>query len=101
MTSVTLTLSEELKGTMMSYSWINWSDIAREESMKKLVVENVRSFENVTDIELYKKVKNILSSMSPLPKKQQKARDQELKKIEKEKGISGVNDFLLQQFGLQ
>lgn len=39
MTSITLAVSEELKSELKGLQWVNWSEIAREETMKKLIFE--------------------------------------------------------------
>lgn len=51
MTSVTLSVSEDLKGSLIMLSWVNWSDIAREEAMKKLIFENYMKTGAITDAE--------------------------------------------------
>lgn len=40
MTSITLAVSEEFKKDLKSFSWVNWSEVAREEALKKLIFEN-------------------------------------------------------------
>jgi hypothetical protein len=35
MVSVSFTISDELKTKMEKFSWINWSDVAREEAIKQ------------------------------------------------------------------
>jgi hypothetical protein len=40
MSSLTLPVTEDIKNELKSFSWINWSEIAREEAMKKLILEN-------------------------------------------------------------
>jgi len=40
MASLTLSVSEEFKNKLKSFLWVNWSEIAREETMKKLIFEN-------------------------------------------------------------
>jgi hypothetical protein len=39
MVSVTLKISDEFKALINKLSWINWSEIAREETLKKLEEE--------------------------------------------------------------
>ena len=39
MASITLSVSEEFKARIMSFPWINWSEISREESRKKEIFE--------------------------------------------------------------
>lgn len=35
MANVSLTISDELKAKMEKFSWINWSEVAREEAIKR------------------------------------------------------------------
>ncbi len=39
MASLTLSVSEDLKNQLKAFMWVNWSEIAREEVMKKLIFE--------------------------------------------------------------
>lgn len=39
MASVTLSLSDEFKDQLKHFSWINWSEVAREEMLKKVIFE--------------------------------------------------------------
>jgi len=36
MTSVTLTISDDIKAELKRFSWINWSEVARESFLKRL-----------------------------------------------------------------
>ena len=40
MASLTLSVSDEFKNQLKEFLWVNWSEIAREEAMKKLIFEN-------------------------------------------------------------
>lgn len=51
MASLTISVSEELKNRLKNFSWVNWSEIAREESMKKLIFENYIKNGKITDDE--------------------------------------------------
>lgn len=51
MASLTLSISEELKNELRSFPWINWSEIAREEAIKKLILENYLKTGALTDDE--------------------------------------------------
>ena len=51
MASITLSVSEEFKSQLKQLSWVNWSEIAREESMKKLIFENYIKTGTLTDEE--------------------------------------------------
>ena len=35
-----MSISEEFKTELKNFSWVNWSEIAREEAIKKLIFEN-------------------------------------------------------------
>jgi len=51
MASITLSVSEEFKNQLRRFLWVNWSEIAREESMKKLIFENYIKTGTLTDEE--------------------------------------------------
>ncbi len=51
MTSVTLAVPEEVKNKLKEFTWVNWSEIAREETMKKIIFENYMKTGNITDEE--------------------------------------------------
>jgi|SRR3989344_3548332 len=39
MVSITLSIEEELKKKMEHFSWVNWSELAREKALKKEIFE--------------------------------------------------------------
>ncbi len=49
MASLTLSVGEEFKGDLKEFSWINWSEIAREEAMKKLIFEKYIETGKISD----------------------------------------------------
>ncbi len=51
MTSLTLSLSEDLKNQLKYFMWVNWSEIAREETIKKLIFESYLKTGDLTDEE--------------------------------------------------
>lgn len=51
MASITLSISEEFKNQLKQFLWVNWSEIAREETMKKLIFENYIKNGTLTDEE--------------------------------------------------
>ena len=51
MASITLSVSNEFKSQLKQFLWINWSEIAREETMKKLIFENYMKTGSLTDEE--------------------------------------------------
>ena len=48
MTSLTLSVNDEMKDQLKSFMWVNWSEIAREEALKKLIFEKYLSKEAIT-----------------------------------------------------
>ncbi|MDO8529035.1 MAG: hypothetical protein Q7S06_04065 [Nanoarchaeota archaeon] len=51
MTSLTLSVSEEFKNKLKEFLWVNWSEVAREETIKKLIFENYLKIGSITDEE--------------------------------------------------
>ncbi|MEK6826621.1 MAG: hypothetical protein AABX08_02665 [Nanoarchaeota archaeon] len=51
MASITLSVSEGLRDELKSLSWVNWSEIAREETLKKLIFENYMKTGKISDSE--------------------------------------------------
>lgn len=51
MASLTLSVPDELKNQLKEFSWVNWSEIAREETMKKIIFENYIKTGSITDEE--------------------------------------------------
>src|SRR3989344_2026571 len=51
MTSLTLSVSEEFKSRLKNFQWVNWSEIAREETMKKLIFESYMQTGKINDEE--------------------------------------------------
>lgn len=39
MVSVTLSISDEFKEQLKQFPWVNWSEIAKEETLKKIIYE--------------------------------------------------------------
>mgnify|MGYP001598287531 FL=1 len=51
MASLTLSVSDEFRNEIKEFIWVNWSEIAREESLKRLIFENYIRTGNLTDEE--------------------------------------------------
>lgn len=51
MASITLSVSDEFRDKLKSFSWVNWSEIAREEIAKKLMFENYLKTGKLSDKE--------------------------------------------------
>ncbi len=51
MVSLTLSVSDEFRNEIKEFIWVNWSEIAREESLKRLIFENYIRTGKLTDEE--------------------------------------------------
>jgi hypothetical protein len=89
MASLTLSVSEEFKNQLKRFLWINWSEIAREETMKKLIFENYMKTKDLTDEEWKFCEKIDWHPVDELPLKEEFIK--KLKFIRKEKGIKFNN----------
>ena len=85
MASLTLPLSEELKNELKALSWVNWSEIAREEALKKLIFENYLKTKDITDEEWEFCEKIDWHPVDELPLKEKFKK--EMEKRRKENGI--------------
>jgi len=89
MASLTLSINEEMKNQLKSLQWINWSEIAREETMKKLIFENYMKTGKITDEEWEFCEKIDWHPVDELPLKEDFKK--EMEKRRKEKGIKFNN----------
>ncbi|MBS3090782.1 hypothetical protein J4433_03385 [Candidatus Pacearchaeota archaeon] len=51
MASLTLSVSEDFKNQLKAFMWVNWSEIAREEAMKKIIFEKYLKSGEISDID--------------------------------------------------
>ena len=51
MASITLSVSEDFKSQLKQFLWVNWSEIAREETVRKLIFENYIKTGSLSDEE--------------------------------------------------
>ncbi len=85
MASLTLSISDELKNKIKEFLWVNWSEIAREEAMKKLIFENYIKTGNISDKEWEFCEKIGWHPVDELPLKEEFIK--KINKIKKEKSI--------------
>ena len=85
MASVTLSVTDEFKNQLKNFSWVNWSEIAKEETMKKLIFEKYLKTGEVSDKDWIFCEKIDWHPIDELPLK--KDFSEKLKKIKKEKSI--------------
>ncbi len=93
MASLTLSVSEEFKNHLKEFSWVNWSEVAREEVTKKLIFENYLKKGSITDQEWEFCEKIDWHPVDELPLKEEFVK--KLKEIKKEKSIklTSVSDI--------
>ncbi|MEK6889163.1 MAG: hypothetical protein AABW80_03590 [Nanoarchaeota archaeon] len=89
MASLTLSINEEMKNQLKSFQWVNWSEIAREETMKKLILENYMKTGKITDKEWEFCEKIDWHPVDELPLREDFKK--EMEKRRKEKGIKFNN----------
>lgn len=51
MANLTLSMEENMKNSLKTFVWINWSEIAREETVKKLIFEGYIKTGDLSDEE--------------------------------------------------
>ena len=85
MASLTLSVSDGFKNQLKTFMWVNWSEIAREEAMKKLIFERYIKTGCISDEEWGFCEKIDWHPVDELPLKEEFI--EKIKKIKKEKGI--------------
>jgi len=88
MASLTLAVSEEMKAELKRFSWVNWSEIAREEAMKKLIFENFLRTKKITDEEWRFCEKIDWHPADELPLKESFIKEMQKRKKQKGKRVS-------------
>ncbi len=93
MTSLTLSMSNESKEHLKEVMWINWSEIGREEILKKLIFENYMKTKKISDKEWEFCEKIDWHPVDELPLKKEFI--EKLKRIKKEKSrkVKFVSDI--------
>mgnify|MGYP001613489841 CR=1 FL=1 len=89
MVSLTISLNEETRNQLKEFMWINWSEIAREEAMKRLIFENYIKTGGITDEEWEFCEKIDWHPVDELPLKEEFIK--KLKKIKREKSFKRYN----------
>ena len=93
MASLTLSLSDEMKEDIKSFMWVNWSEIAREEVLKKLIFDNYIKTGEINDGEWEFCEKIDWHPVDDLPLKQQFKRELESRKKEKSIKFKSVSEI--------
>lgn len=93
MVSITMPISEELKKELKKHSWVNWSEIAREEAQKKIIFENYIKTGQISD-EDWKFCEEIdWHPVDELPLKEEFKKELEKRKKEKPIKYNSVEEF--------
>jgi len=93
MASLTLSVSDEFKNQLKEFLWVNWSEIAREEALKKLIFENYIKIGSITDEEWEFCDKINWHPVDELPLKEEFKKEMERRKKEKSIKIKSVSDI--------
>ena len=92
MTSLTLSMSEHLKDEIKEFVWVNWSEITREEALKKLIFENYIKTGRITDEEWKFCEKVDWHPVDELPLKEEFKREIEKRKKEKSIKLKSISE---------
>jgi len=93
MSSVTVMIKEEEQEEVKDLSWVNWSDIAREETMKKIIFENYMKTRTITDEEWRFCEKIDWHPVDELPFKEEYIKKMQQRKKEKSIRVKSVSDI--------
>lgn len=85
MASLTLSVSEDMRRQLKELQWVNWSEIAREETLKKIIFEHYIKTGDISDEEWEFCDKIDWHPVDELPLKEEFKK--EIEKRKKEKGV--------------
>ena len=100
MTSVTLSISEEFKEQLKHFQWVNWSEIAKEETRKKVIFEKYMQTKDISDDDWKFCEQTDWHPADELPLKQEQIEKLKLAKKEKSIKINSVSDIFKSQSDL-
>lgn len=93
MASVTLSVVDEFKGQLKHFPWINWSEIAREEMLKKMIFEEYVKTGTLSD-EAWEFCDSIdWHPVDELPLKEEFKKETEKRKKEKFIRLKSISDL--------
>ena len=93
MASLTLSVSEEMRNQLKTFLWVNWSEIAREEAIKKLIFENYIKTGDLSDEEWAFCEKIDWHPVDELPLKEDFKKEMERRKKEKSIKFNSVEEL--------
>ena len=93
MASVTLSVTDQFKDQLKHFQWVNWSEIAKEETRKKIIFEKYMRTKEISDEDWRFCDEIDWHPVDELPIKPEYL--EKLKKIKKEKSIavSSISDI--------
>ena len=93
MASLTLSVSDEFRNQLKEFLWVNWSEIAREETMKKLIFENYIKNGSITDEEWEFCEKIDWHPVDELPIKEEFRKEMDRRRKEKSIKLKSVSEI--------
>ncbi len=93
MASLTLSVSDEFKEQLKNFLWVNWSEIARQETLKKLIFENYMKYGKISDEEWKFCEKIDWHPVDELPLKEEFKKEMEKRKREKSIKLKSVSEI--------
>ncbi len=93
MASMTLSIPDDFKAELSEFSWVNWSEIAREELMKKLILEHYLKTGIISDEEWNFCDRMDWHPVDELPLKEEFKKEIERKRKEKSIKLKSVSDI--------
>ncbi len=93
MASLTLSVSDDFRNQLKKFPWVNWSEIAREETIKKLIFESYMKTGSVTDEEWKFCEKIDWHPVDELPLKEEFKKEMERRKKEKSIKLKSVSEI--------
>lgn len=93
MTSLTLSMTDDLRNQLKSFLWVNWSETARIEVIKKVIFENYIKTGNLSD-EAWNFCQKIdWHPVDELPLKEEHKKEMERRKKEKSIKYTSVEEL--------
>ena len=93
MSSITLSVDNEFKERIKKFLWVNWSEVAREETMKKIIFENYMKIGKISDEEWKFCEKRDWHPVDRLPLKEKFIKELEKRKKEPTIKLKSINEI--------
>lgn len=93
MVSLTLSVTEKFKDEIKSFQWVNWSEIAREETLKKIIFENFIKTGKISDEDWTFCEKIDWHPVDELPLKEEFKKEMEKRKKERHRKVKSIREL--------